>query len=73
MGLLGVCSGSCWRRGSADPSRDHSAVPPTPNVTEINQHGSFALEFPRLAFIDGSADRKLSRAQSFAVWSRGSN
>ncbi|GAA5844809.1 hypothetical protein JCM11251_002284 [Rhodosporidiobolus azoricus] len=27
-----------------------------PNVTAINQYGSFNLSYPRLAFIDGSAD-----------------
>lgn len=33
-------------------------VPETPNITAINQWGSFELEYPRLAFIDGSEDRE---------------
>lgn len=32
-------------------------VPSMPNVTMINRYGSFELEYPRLAFIDGSEDR----------------
>lgn len=32
-------------------------VPSTPNTTAINQWGSFKLQHPRLAFIDGSEDR----------------
>jgi hypothetical protein len=41
-----------------------SAVPSSPNVTKINQYGSFDLSYPRLAFIDGSADRKYSPWQA---------
>lgn len=32
------------------------AIPAIPNVDLINQYGSHDLEYPRLAFIDGSAD-----------------
>ncbi|GAA6019817.1 hypothetical protein JCM11491_000282 [Sporobolomyces phaffii] len=40
----------------AFPPGELNAVPATPNVTKINQYGSFDLSHPRLAFIDGSAD-----------------
>ncbi|GAA5934245.1 uncharacterized protein JCM15063_004515 [Sporobolomyces koalae] len=40
----------------AFPPGKLNAVPVTPNVTRINQYGSFDLSYPRLAFIDGSAD-----------------
>lgn len=36
-----------------------SGVPSTPNITAINQWGSFKLQHSRLAFIDGSDDRTL--------------
>ncbi|GAA5893938.1 hypothetical protein JCM6882_003133 [Rhodosporidiobolus microsporus] len=40
----------------AFPPGEINRVLPEPNVTEINQYGSFDLSYPRLAFIDGSAD-----------------
>ncbi|GAA5821942.1 hypothetical protein JCM10212_005156 [Sporobolomyces blumeae] len=40
----------------AFPPGEINAVPALPNVTKINQYGSYELSHPRLAFIDGSAD-----------------
>ncbi|GAA5976385.1 hypothetical protein JCM11641_005997 [Rhodosporidiobolus odoratus] len=40
----------------AFPPGKLNRVPSEPNVTVINQYGSFELSYPRLAFIDGSAD-----------------
>ncbi|GAA5967319.1 hypothetical protein JCM3765_005600 [Sporobolomyces pararoseus] len=40
----------------AFPPGELNSVPATPNVTKINQYGSYDLSYPRLAFIDGSAD-----------------
>ncbi|BGP18290.1 hypothetical protein JCM10213_008464 [Rhodosporidiobolus nylandii] len=40
----------------AFPPGELNRVPKEPNVTAINQWGSFDLSYSRLAFIDGSAD-----------------
>ncbi|GAA6014384.1 hypothetical protein JCM10207_005443 [Rhodosporidiobolus poonsookiae] len=45
-------SGVC----KAFPPGELNRVPSSPNVTAINQYGSYSLTYPRLAFIDGSAD-----------------
>lgn len=36
----------------------NAGVPDRPNVTLINQYGGYELSYPRLAYIDGSEDRK---------------
>ncbi|KAK4702522.1 hypothetical protein P7C70_g3698, partial [Phenoliferia sp. Uapishka_3] len=40
----------------AFPKGKINRVPNSPNVTEINQWGSYDFSYPRLAFIDGSED-----------------
>ncbi|GAA6033813.1 hypothetical protein JCM8097_000354 [Rhodosporidiobolus ruineniae] len=40
----------------AFPPGEINRVPAEPNVTAINQWGSFDFSYPRLAFVDGSAD-----------------
>ncbi|GAA5822645.1 hypothetical protein JCM3770_002853 [Rhodotorula araucariae] len=40
----------------AFPPGELIRVPDSPNITAINQWGSFDLSYPRLAFVDGSED-----------------
>ncbi|BGP42000.1 hypothetical protein JCM10449v2_005997 [Rhodotorula kratochvilovae] len=47
-------TGKICRR--AFPPGKLNRVPASPNVTAINQWGSFDLSYPRLAFVDGSED-----------------